>query len=84
MVSKIGYCRFDIWTRTGYGIPQWYYNLGEEATTPLSEIIGVYKHVHPEDRDYILKSIQQVKAGVIESFFKESPLPKATNGRGSM
>ncbi len=71
MVSKIGYCRFDIWTRTGYGIPQWYYNLGEEATTPLSEIIGVYKHVHPEDRDYILKSIQQVKAGVIESFFKD-------------
>ena len=81
MVSKIGYCRFDIWTRTGYGIPQWYYNLGEEATTPLSEIIGVYKHVHPEDRDYILKSIQQVKAGVIESFFKDLRITTAEGNK---
>lgn len=79
--GKIGYCRFDIWTRTGYGIPQWYYNLGEEATTPLSEIIGVYKHVHPEDRDYILKSIQQVKAGVIESFFKDLRITTAEGNK---
>ncbi|MFR3331742.1 MAG: ATP-binding protein [Odoribacter splanchnicus] len=79
--GKIGYCRFDIWTRTGYGIPQWYYNLGEEATTPLSEIIGVYKHVHPEDRDYILKSIQQMKAGVIESFFKDLRITTAEGNK---
>ena len=79
--GKIGYCRFDIWARTGYGIPQWYYNLGEEATTPLSEIIGVYKHVHPEDRDYILKSIQQVKAGVIESFFKDLRITTAEGNK---
>ena len=79
--GKIGYCRFDIWTRTGYGIPQWYYNLGEEATTPLSEIIGVYKHVHPEDRDYILKSIQQLKAGVIESFFKDLRITTAEGNK---
>ena len=79
--GKIGYCRFDIWTRTGYGIPQWYYNLGEEATTPLSEIIDVYKHVHPEDRDYILKSIQQMKAGVIESFFKDLRITTAEGNK---
>lgn len=66
--GKVGYCKFDLLTREGYGVPQWYYNLGEVETTPLSEIIGVYKHVHDDDRAYIMNCIRKVKAGEIDNF----------------
>ncbi len=66
--GKVGYCKFDLLTREGYGVPQWYYNLGETETTPLSAIIGVYEHVHHDDRAYIMDRIQKVKSGEIDSF----------------
>lgn len=69
--GKIGYCKFDLYTKTGYGIPQWYHNLGEKETTPLSEIIGVYKHIDKEDKEYILECIKKVKAGEINSFSRD-------------
>ncbi len=66
--GKVGYCRFDLLTKEGYGVPQWYHNLGETEDTPLSRVIGVYSHVHPDDRAAILESIRRVKAGEITSF----------------
>lgn len=66
--GKVGYCRFDLLSREGYGIPQWYYNLGEKDETPLREVIGVYSHVDPADRASILECIRRVKAGEIDSF----------------
>lgn len=66
--GKVGYCKFDLYTRNGYGVPQWYRNLGEDEMTPLPEIIGVYKHVHSEDKAYIMDCIRRVKAGEIDSF----------------
>ncbi len=32
--GKVGYARFDLVTRDGYAVPQWYHNLGEESDTP--------------------------------------------------
>ncbi len=32
--GKVGYARFDLVTRDGYAVPQWYRNLGEESDTP--------------------------------------------------
>ena len=61
--GKVGYCRFDLVSKEGYGVPQWYYNLGEKEDTPLDQILGVYKHVDPSDRAEVLESIRQVKAG---------------------
>ena len=69
--GKIGYCKFDLWTREGYGVPQWYCNLGEKPSTPLPEIIGVYKHVHEEDKVCLFDCISQMKNGEIESFTKD-------------
>ncbi len=66
--GKVGYCRFDLVSKEGYGVPQWYYNLGEKEDTPLDQILGVYKHVDPSDRAEVLESIRQVKAGEIDSF----------------
>ena len=31
--GKVGYARFDLVTRDGYAVPQWYRNLGEESDT---------------------------------------------------
>lgn len=66
--GKVGYCHFDLVSKEGYGVPQWYYNLGEKEDTPLDQILGVYKHVNSSDRAEVLESIRQVKAGEIDSF----------------
>ena len=66
--GKVGYCRFDLLSKEGYGVPQWYRNLGEKEDTPLSEVIGIYSHVDPADRASILECIRRVKAGEIDNF----------------
>ncbi|WP_418991469.1 ATP-binding protein [Alistipes sp.] len=66
--GKVGYCRFDLLSKEGYGLPQWYYNLGEKEDTPLAEVIGVYSHVDPVDRAAILECIGRVKQGLGDSF----------------
>lgn len=79
--GKIGYCKFDLYTKTGYGIPQWYYNLGEKESTPLSEIIGIYNHIDKEDKEYILECIKKVKAGEINSFSRDVRVNPQTENR---
>lgn len=66
--GKVGYCRFDLISKEGYGLPQWYRNLGEREDTPLWEVIGVYSHVDPTDRARILECIGRVKRGESDSF----------------
>ncbi|WP_418983855.1 ATP-binding protein [Alistipes sp.] len=66
--GKVGYCRFDLLTKEGYGVPQWYHNLGESEDTPLTGVIGVYSHVDPDDRAAIMECIRRVKAGQIDNF----------------
>ena len=34
-LGKMGYCRFDLLTKEGDGVPQWYLNLGEKPETCL-------------------------------------------------
>ncbi|NDV84570.1 response regulator [Bacteroides sp. 51] len=69
--GKIGYCKFDLLTRNGGGVPQWYYNLGEEPNTPLNQIIGVYNHLHDEDREKLFAHIRRVKADEINGFTED-------------
>ena len=60
--------RFDLVTRDGYAVPQWYRNLGEESDTPMTQVIGVYNHVNPEDREAIFREIGRVKANESNGF----------------
>ncbi len=69
--AKVGYAKFDLLSRDGYAINQWYQNLGEKEGTPLSKIIGVYNHVHPEDRKVMLNFFERVKQGKVNSLRKE-------------
>ena len=66
--GKVGYARFDLVTRDGYAVPQWYRNLGEESDTPMTQVIGVYNHVNPEDREAIFREIGRVKANESNGF----------------
>lgn len=49
--------------RKGYAIKQWYKNLGEEEDIPLSEVVGVYGKMHPDDRQRILDFYDEVRQG---------------------
>ena len=69
--GKIGYCKFDLFTRDGVGVAQWFHNLGEEPDTPLNQIIGVYNHLHDEDRQKVFGHIRRVKAGEINGFTED-------------
>ena len=59
--AKVGYAKFDLLTREGYAIDQWYQNLGEKEGVPLLEVIGVYSQIHPEDRKVMFNFFEQVK-----------------------
>ena len=69
--AKVGYAKFDLLTREGYAIDQWYQNLGEKEGVPLSEVIGVYSQIHPEDRKVMFNFFEQVKKGQCDSIRRE-------------
>lgn len=66
--GQVGYCRFDLLSKQGYGVPQWFHNIGEKEDTPLDQVIGIYSHVDPADRDAILACIQRIRNAEIDSF----------------
>ena len=61
--AQVGYAHFNALTRDGYGLDSWYKNVGEKVGTPLSQIIGVHSHFHPEDRALMLAFLSDVIAG---------------------
>lgn len=66
--SKVGYAKINLLNQTGYAIRQWYRNLGESHDTPLTDIIGVFSYMHPDDRKLVLDFYEKAKAGT-ERFF---------------
>lgn len=69
--AKAGYAKFDLISGDGYAITQWYHNLGEKEETPLNEIIGVYNHVHEDDRKVMFDFLEKVKQGKAHHIRKE-------------
>ena len=61
--AKVGYAHFDALTRDGYALSSWYRNVGEQEGTPLTDVIGVHAHFHPEDREIMLAFLEKVKSG---------------------
>ena len=61
--EKVGYAKLNLLNRKGYAIKQWYKNLGEEEDTLLDEVVGVYTHMHPEDRKRFLDFYDEVRDG---------------------
>ena len=65
--SKVGYAKINL-DHTGFAVRQWYRNLGESHDTPLADIIGIFSHMHPDDRKSVLDFYEKAKAGT-ERFF---------------
>lgn len=59
--------------------------LGEEEDTPLADVVGVYRNMHPEDRERILISIGRSEKETGSTFREkcESTVPaRRMNGTG--
>lgn len=67
----MGYAHYNILSKQGYAQRNWYENIGEEEGKPLSEIIGVYDHLHPEDRTLILQFLNSAAQGLENKFCRE-------------
>lgn len=77
--SKVGYAKINLLDHTGYAIRQWYRNLGESHDTPLADIIGIFSHMHPDDRKLVLDFYEKAKAGT-ERFFDGDLRIRRTEG----
>ena len=69
--AKVGYALYDLYTFEGYAIKQWYENMGEKDGTPLSQIIGIYSYIHPNDAGYINSFFEEVKQGQAHHFRRD-------------
>ena len=69
--AKVGYALYDLYTFEGYAIKQWYENMGEKDGPPLSQIIGIYSYIHPNDVGYINSFFEEVKQGKAHHFCRE-------------
>ena len=69
--AKVGYANYDLLNEQGYAQRSWYKNLDEKTETPLSEIIGTYNHLHPDDRTIMLDFLQNVKRGLAHKLSRE-------------
>ena len=69
--AKVGYALYDLYTFEGYAIKQWYENMGEKDGTPLSQIIGIFSYIHPNDAGYINSFFEEVKQGKAHHFRRE-------------
>lgn len=75
--AKVGYAKLNILNRKGYAIKQWYKNMGEEENVPLSEVVGVYSKMHPEDRQYILDFYEKAIKGEKQHYQGEVRIQRA-------
>ena len=66
--AKVGYAKSNLLDRKGYAIKQWYKNMGEDENTPLSDIIGIYSKMHPDDRKRILDFLYKARLGEVRDF----------------
>ena len=67
----MGYANYDLLNEQGYAQRSWYKNLGEKTEKTLSEIIGTYNHLHPDDRTIMLDFLQNVKRGLAHKLSRE-------------
>ena len=58
--AKIGCAKYDLSTGEGVAMEQWYLNMGEVPGTPLSQIVGIYSNVKPEDRECLKTSLSRL------------------------
>ena len=69
--AKVGYAHFNILSGHGYAQKSWYRNVGEADETPLSDILGTYRHFHPDDRALLIRFLDDARKGLTTKLSKE-------------
>lgn len=62
--AKVGYAHYNMLRKKGDAQHSWYENMGEKEETPLADIIGTYKHIHPEDRVCMIEFLKDAEKGI--------------------
>ena len=63
--ANVGYANFNLCTGKGEFQGAWKRNYGEEENSPLDRIVGVYSHLHPEDRKIKQETLARFARGEI-------------------
>ena len=65
--AHVGCVSYNLCTGAGYTKGPWAANYGEAEGTPVSEIIGTWQHVHPDDRKRLKHLLAALERGEIPS-----------------
>ena len=65
--AHVGCVNYNLLTGEGYTKGPWVQNYGEREDTPVSQIIGTWQYVHPDDRDRMKQLLARLERGEITS-----------------
>lgn len=77
--AKIGYFKWNPIAKTGFAMSQWYQNWNEDENAPLAEVVGNYKHIHPDDLPRIRKFYENIHTGEVR-YMKEEVRVREKDG----
>lgn len=70
-LAKVGYFKWNLSTNEGFGISQWFINIGKPAMTQMTEDLSIYDSLHPEDFEAITQFYKDAAEGTADSFERE-------------
>jgi len=53
----VGYINYNLCNKEGYAQSVWLRNYGEADTAAIGDVIGKYRHIHPDDRTVLLNRL---------------------------
>ena len=65
--AQVGYANYNLYNKEGYAQNVWLRNYGEADSAQISDVIGKYRHIHPEDRKILLDLLARFSAGEVQS-----------------
>lgn len=71
-LAKVGYFKWNLTTNEGFGISQWFTNLGKSPNSQMTEDLhDIYGNLYPEDFKAITEFYEAAAAGEAHSFERE-------------
>lgn len=65
--AQVGYANYNLYNKEGYAQNVWLRNYGEADSAQIGDVIGKYRHIHPEDRKILLDLLARFSAGEVQS-----------------
>ena len=65
--AQVGYANYNLYNKEGYAQNVWLRNYGEADSAQIVDVIGKYRHIHPEDRKPLLDLLTRFSAGEVQA-----------------